>query len=337
MKQEPEKLAELLSEYALPSSFDLDSFENLVPTSGFPNRQKGASINKIRMSHYLALAQEKAPQVRKELIKLEHSERIDLLQAQLAIVLDQETIPLGEIQQLIDKVKSHPSVIQLDHPIQFADGTQIDRLTSADIDSILDRPILPRVHGLDYLRMVKDNGSKREIVNCREWLLALKEDFYPESNYDHKESAFFGSVASVIWAISRRLPYSDSYVSRGVAQTELLSPLLLPHLSGDEARDLRTLESEGHSLGAILSSKGIQLKTSEAFLSFEIEGMASAFWEVMRGDFSGGGFEEILIKQYERTIEGTYSTVQFRVLSRTKPTGLYEFRNIKDSELLSLL
>ena len=64
LEKSPEQLEQILRELKLPSDFDIDSIENLLPSSGYTNRRKGSSIDHVRIAHGLALAREKASRVR---------------------------------------------------------------------------------------------------------------------------------------------------------------------------------------------------------------------------------------------------------------------------------
>lgn len=338
LRQRPEELRQTLHALKLPPDFDLDGIENLLPSSGRANRQKGGSPTDLRTAHALELARGKTRQIEQIRSRLEQEDQVALARLQLSMAIEQGGIRYSELQSLISELETNPSIVQLSHPIVFADGEQMDRLTRSDVMSLLDKPISPRLHGLEALTLVDAGGATQKVHTAREWLVAKKDGLYPKNNYNLKEEAFFLHVAVVTWAIQRSMPHEETFLAdEGVESVEMLPPLLLPHVSGDDSRHLLELQSRGETVGSILESNGVVANKSASFLSFDYEGMHTTMWEVMRGSFSGDSREEILVQKYERTLEGTYAIVRFIILQRTQPSGPLQFLELSVSDLQSLV
>ncbi len=334
LRQRPEELSQTLHTLQLPPDFDLDGIENLLPSSGRANRQKGASTTDLRTAHALELARTKTRQIKQIRDRLEKEDQVALARLQLSIAIEQGAIGYSELQNLISELETNPSIVQLHHPIIFAHGEQVDRLTRSDAMLLLDKPISPRPHGLEALTLVGAGDATRRVHTAREWLVAKKDGLYPKSNYDVKEEAFFLHVAVVTWAIQRNMPHEKTFLAdEGVGSIEMLPPLLLPHISGDDYQHLLELQSRGETVGSILETNGVVPNRNVGLLSFDYEGMHTVMWEVMRGSFSGDGHEEILVQQYERTLKGTYAIVHFLILQRIQPSGPFQFLELSVSDL----
>jgi hypothetical protein len=207
----------------------------------------------------------------------------------------------------------------------------------SDPCTLLDNAMCPRNGGLPHLTLINDSDRELAVTDCRGWLDGLSRGFYAKTNYDIKESAFFKAVVSLVWALKLRKPSLETYLLGGLMSTERLPPSMLPHLSGDECRALREYANQGESVESLLKAEGITPEQTDSTIRFTYNHMESFMWEVLRGDFSGDGYEDLLISKYERTIEGTYSSFESLILSASDSHSKFRVTELGKSEFVELL
>jgi hypothetical protein len=101
--------------------------------------------------------------------------------------------------------------------LPFVDQELKGFLSSNDVDSLYDRPILPRLHGLEKLTMVRTTMSgkeKIEVHTCREWSEAIRDGYQPLSTYDIKEETLFKIVYALVVALAQAKCLNICQVSR---------------------------------------------------------------------------------------------------------------------------
>ena len=123
----------------------------------------------------------------------------------------------------------------------------------------------------------------------------------------------------------------------GIVDVGRLPPQLLPHLSSDEARELEKLANQGESVESLLAREKIMPKTDENSIRFTHNDMETIMWEVLRGDFSGDGYEQLLISKYERTTKGTYGSSETLILSGKDEHSKFEIARLSECDFVGLL
>ena len=144
-------------------------------------------------------------------------------------------------------------------------------------------------------------------------------------------------VASVVWALKSRLPPMKSFLPKNFNGHIRLSPTLLPHVDSGIAAQLKEYAQRGQSLESILERKNVVPQKTETSIQFTDDGFWCNIWEVIRGDFSGKGFEEMLIGKYDQAIHGTYGALSCYIISAEDHDSIMEVRKLKDEDLVKLL
>ena len=334
---EPEKLKSLLVELGLPEDFQRDNPKNLLPTLGFSNRQKSDSVDPLQLTHALNNASSKLSNVKEIYNQIKSNDEIDIAKLRLFHGVRTGEISTSDIGALLNEVRIGNTSGILNRPLVFADKEFVNISEVSDPCSLLDIAISPRVGGLPHLTLIDDMGKEMVVKNCRDWLNGIDQGYYAKSNYDIKESAFFEAVSSLVWALKNRKPPLDSYLSEGLFSLERLPPKLLPHLSGDEIRALEKHDKSGETVKSLLEAEAVIPDIGEFSVRFEYQHMEAFMWEVLRGDFSGDGCEDILISKYEKTIEGTYATSDSLILSAGDKHSNFEVKSLTSHDFIGLL
>jgi hypothetical protein len=336
LKEQPEELAKLLDEYGLDNEFDVDSLLNLVPSHRHCNLQKKSQIlPKSRAIHFLSIAESKFNKACK--IELEIKEQIqkDKFMILLQVALDEGRISRDELNSLIVGYSGSQNMFEVLTALPFVDSELKGFISSTDIDSLYDRPILPRFQGLDYLTMARGTWSDEEsikVYTCREWVEAIRDGYHARSTYDIKEETFFKNVYSLVVALAQAKVPRKRFISdlnASISNFNLLPVTLLPDLSGD--RELKRLQAEGVGISDLITQGEIKIISSSPLtLTLHYGYMGLYLYEILRADLNDDGIEDLLIGSYMRALEGTFgagSTMVLTLLGLDQPFTVAE--NIK--------
>lgn len=335
--EHPDDLKSLLADLGLPGDFHKGQPKNLLPTSGFANRQKSDKINLVQIKHALNTAQGKLSDVKVIYNRIKSEDEIGIAKLRLFHGVRTGEISIMEISGLLNEIQTGNNSGLLKRPLMFADKEFVDISKINKPSILLDKAICPRTNGLPHLTLINDSGNEEMVLSCRGWLNGLSRGYYAKTNYDIKESAFFEAVGSLVWALKfRKLP-SESKLSGGLLDIGRLPPQLLPHLSGDETRALENYSCKGESLESLLMAEDVTPDSGKFTLEFTYKHMETFMWEVMRGDFSGDGYEDLLISKYERVVEGTYASNESLILSARDNHSNFEIRRLDKNDFIKLL
>lgn len=314
LKGKPDQLTELLNEYGLNKDFDVDGLHNLVPSHRRCNLQKkGQVLPKSRALHFLSIADGKYDKAHKVELQLKEQAIKDRFTVLLQVALEEGLISREELSSLIARYTESPKMFEVLTALPFVDSELIGFFSSTDVDSLYDRPILPRTNGLDKLTMVRRASADEEEVwvrTCREWVEAVRDGYCPRTTYDIKEETFFKRVYALVAALAQaKVPMyrfiSDQKVS--IANFDLLPVTLLPALSSDQVEELQCFKSEGIFIPDLIAQGRVKVVSSSALsLTLHYDYMGLYLNEILRADLNDDGIEDLLVGNYEWALEGTF-------------------------------
>lgn len=103
LKKTDTELKRILSEYGLPDNFELDDYENWLPTHHHCNRDKGGRIpDKSEALHFIGIAKAKAIKARLEEEKCDRNLTKNKLLGKLAIGIQRKLITREELSKFLD-------------------------------------------------------------------------------------------------------------------------------------------------------------------------------------------------------------------------------------------
>jgi len=320
----PAELVKLLGEYGLQRDFDLDSPLNLVPTHRRCNLQKmGQILPQNAALHFLSITHNKYDKVNKIERELKEQALKDKLTVLLQIALDEGRISREMLNSLLANYSEAENKFELLITLPFLDSELRGFLSSTDVDSLYERPILPRLYGLDKLAMGRDTSSGPEKIyahNCREWVEATRGGYYPLTTYDIKEEAFFKNVYALVVGLAQAKVPKNSFISDAkvsISNFDLLPVSLLPIISGDDFGELKRFESEGIGILELIDIGKVKIISCPPMsLTLQYNYMALYLDEVLRADLNGDGFEDMLIRRYVRALGGTFGAGNTIALTR---------------------
>ena len=321
LKDKPKKLFDILYNYGLNKNFDIDSLSNLVPSHRSCNLQKtGQVLPKNRALHFLSIAEEKSSKALKIELEIKRQAEIDKFTILVQVALNDGKISHNEVASLLSQYTKSRDSFKVLAELPFADANLRGFISSTDVDLLYDRPILPRLHGLEKLDMAKgyDGEENRSVQTCREWIEAIREGYFAKTTYDIKEETFFKRVYALIIALAQAEEPKASFISKeyvSVANFNLLPVTILPVLTNDV--ELKNFVKHGISMNDLVDEGKVRIvSASPLSLKLYYGGMGLALNEILRSDLNGDGFEEILVGTYEWALQGTLGYGSVLALTR---------------------
>lgn len=292
-------------EYGLSETFDVDGLNNLVPSHRHCNLQKlGQILPKNRALHFLSIAEAKAAKAQKIETEIRRQIERDNVTVLLQVALDEGLLSPGQMTTVLTEYSKGRNIFEVVESLPFGSTELKGYFSSADIDLLYEKPILPRLHGLEHLEMAREVGNKTQkisVVSCREWAEATAEGYFACSNYDIKEEAFFRRVYAIIVCLAQAKVPKFSYISSpwlGVSNFELLPLRVLPILSKDDEEVITMMEGQGVHMTDLIRNGRVQVVERSALsLHLRFDGMGVVLSEIMRADIDGDGFEDILVSR----------------------------------------
>ncbi len=328
-----QEFVQVKEEYGLSKTFDIDGLGNLVPSHRHCNYQKhGLILPKNRTLHFLSIAEAKAAKALNIETEIRRQIERDKVTVDLQVALDMGLLSPGQITTILAAYSTGRDIFDIVESLPFVSTDLKGFFSSADIDLLYEKPILPRFHGLEHLEMVREVGDKTEkisVVSCREWAEAIVEGYCAYSNYDIKEETFFRRVYAIVVCLGQAKVPELSYISTpclGVSNFELLPLRVLPILSPNDEEEITMMEGQGVGIPDLVRNGRVQvIERSALSLDLHFDGMGVVLNEIMRADIDGDGYEDILVGNYEYAIEGTYGSGSVLLLTRQGPDEPFTF------------
>jgi hypothetical protein len=313
LKEKPEQLSVLLKDYEL-GNFDIDGLMNLVPSHRHCNLQKrGQILSKSRALHFLSIAESRYDKACKIEFELKEQAKKDKFTVLLQVALDEGRISSEQLASLITRYSETQNIFEVLSTFPFVDSELKGFLSSTDIDSLYDRPILPRRYGLETLHMgrkTSESEERIEVKTCHEWAEAVSDGYYALTTYDIKEETYFKRVYALVAALAKAKVPKHSFISEqrvSIANFDLLPVTLLPALSGDDVEELQRFKSEGvHILELIKQGRVKIVSSSPLSLTLHYNYMGLCLNEILRADLNDDGIEDLLLGIYSWALEGTF-------------------------------
>ncbi|HEX7289279.1 MAG TPA: hypothetical protein VF532_24055 [Candidatus Angelobacter sp.] len=311
----PKELERVLSELGLPPDFELNSLLNLLPAHSNCNSVKTSKVFRPDNARFfLERAASKEASVRRNIDALKLQNQKDRLLSTLHVAIESGELNLQEIHSTFRDSGS----VDLQHAIEFADGSSVAALHLRDVETLLDKPVLIGGSPEFAAEFVSDSGGKMVVRTCREYRAAKAGKYYALTTYDIKSEAFLKTANAVLEAVARAKTATVTYVSDpycGVADLQLLPKELLPVLSQDDEAEVRGMKEL--SLSELARRGEIEIvDVSSRRLDFKWRGLGAVLSELLRADLDGDGVEELLVQYYAYAVGGTFGHGDVGILSR---------------------
>lgn len=326
LNEKPELRAETLTKLGLPEDFDLLGWENLLPCRPGANLQKSATVFEPAHIHFfLGVATSKKSDVIKNLEKIERRKNRGR-----AVILLQQCLERGELSAeevariLEDYTEAPEAIFELLQGMKFIDSEEVTVVSKADLDTLRDRPVqLGENTHIDGLTLTNEASEKVFVRTCREYEQAISQGFFAQSTFDIKMSSWFEHQCGLLSALQAADTPSESFIENPkVSIVDLsLMPFSLFPVIGDVDGEIDPSISYQDK---VTDGSLIIRRVSQNLLSVESGGMGQQLIEVVRADLNGDGIEDILLFEYCYATEGTFGFGGVKMITRLKPTGMFE-------------
>ncbi len=324
---EPIEIRRLKSMLKLTEDFDINGYENILPCRAGANLQKGSLVFDLARTHFfLGIAKSKKAVIQKNI------ENIDKRKSRgKALVLLQQCLERGEllpseVARILEDYSEQPQeIFNLIEGLQLLNAEDIKTVAKADIANLMSRKVLlgQNNHGSELI-LTNDHNEKVHVCTCKEYVTAIKSEYYPRTSIDIKMSAIFEHQCGLLCFLQNAKIAEYSFINEprvGIVDLHLIPFSFFPVLC-DPPLDTqhRTTYQSKVDDGTIVIKR---LKQNMLCIE-EQGGMGQQLIEVTRADFNGNGMEDMLLFEYSYSTQGTFGFGKIRILTRNSINGLFE-------------
>lgn len=295
-KDEVKKIRE---KFSLPEANDINDYANILPCCSRCNKQKSDKIYDTTIATFLSKAQENKQAIEKLFQKIE-----DKYIASRSVVC---TIPFTLI-------------FKNEHRKGWCNKGEIVGLTENCIAS----------HNGNYLTLTNDRDDKIVVKNTVEYREAISDGYYAYTTFDMKEEHNFIVMSSVLYNLeSAQFPKICNLSNQKFFLDKLdMIDASLSLSSIQISGDYKDYQTTGRTISQDTRSGELKIiNSTENCLHLDRNGHIKIIRELLRGDFSNSGYEEILCSVYECFTEGTLGASHMIILSKESPDSLVQSKH----------
>ncbi len=318
----PERLAQVKRDLGLEDTFDLNGYENLLPSGAGPNMQKSDAVFDTAHVHFfLGLAKSKQAAIEAELAKIARRRSSGKVLILLQQALESGKLKPAEVAEILEKYGEEPEkIFHLLHGVDFGAPKLIEQIAAGELDALRDVPVAVA----EGLELTHDSDGKRAVRTCREYEQAIKDGFYPMTTVDIKMATFFEHRAGLLNVLERSREPIRSFINQprvGIVDLRLMPFTLFPSPEfGSEPSLEATYQDKVDSEVLVIKS----IAQNRLLVEEAGGGFGQQMIEVSRADFNGDGIEDILLFEYDYATHGSFGAGTVRVLTRKSADGPFE-------------
>ena len=217
--------------------------------------------------------------------------------------------------------------VELVRPIAFADGLAAGRLTAGEVDALLDRPVATGEGDEAGIELVQpgDQGNAKRVKSCRRYKQLSDQGWTARSDRDRGLEHFFFETCMSLEIVALARPAAHNYVDNprvSVNDLHLFAPSSWPAATGEQP--FRAAGQARRTMADMILEAGTIERTRTGYVSLRYGATRVVLEELARGDFSGDGYQDILVSM---TVTGTKGDNEFefsRLLSRRSPDATFD-------------
>ena len=193
---------QLIARGLIPSTFELNGLENLLPTSSYQN---GSKQDRVRgdsaLIHFLDVAATAKPKIDKILMQNAASDRRLKGYLMLKVQAERNDLDVDEVmdikRQEVDgwtRVTSSPDVDE---------GTGVTLVNAALASELLEKRLAIGGGGIHSVTVQNDRGDKRICSTCSEFLNAKDDGYWPLTQFDMNSYGMADRTCETLRAITK--------------------------------------------------------------------------------------------------------------------------------------
>ena len=224
-------------------------------------------------------------------------------------------------QAKVDPDKTEDITFELFKPIVFADGSEVNTITKAEIEALRNLPI--DMGRNTFAATLENKGDKRIVRTCREYDEAISAGYRPASNADIGLAAWFKYPCGTLQLLERATCHKRSFLPQDLFDLKLLPLKLFPVMTDYEQTYGRDIENETYHDQAETGELEVIEKSPHRF-GCKFKGSRYYLTEVVRADFNGDGTEDVLFYEADYAIGGTHRVYNLLILTRKSSEAKYK-------------
>lgn len=303
------KYEQVKIEYELNKAFDLNDFNNLVPSHSSCNQRKSNELfQKATTLYYLGLTMKSKSKIKTEIEKIKRRKNKGQIISKLQSALSSNLITRKELKEIMTQAEENDwnmTKIKLSLGVEFVDEVYDLFYLNTDSSILKDKKLLLGKVA-DHLELVNDNDEKINVSTLNEWKEAIKNNFYPLTTYAIKMSDNFTFLEEFIVALEKAKMPKMSFISEPWIEIDNLDCMSASILNDFEGK-LNEKYDDNSSIGDLVKQGAIKVNENDTFkISLEFGGMETSLIEIFRADFNSDGIEDIFVRGWTRAIGGTF-------------------------------
>jgi len=335
----PESLAKnadewhrIRSEQGLTDDFDIDGFENLLPSCRPCNsRKSGTPLALGRTAIELGVAGRAKPQVLALVRRFIEHDKVDKLRIALASALDSGKLSERDVSRLISQVRNDSGVFRLSSIPWLIQDQAIGEVSKTDVERYLSEKVSLPLNMKDGLRLISEDNTKVLVSSLGEFQDAIQKGFSTCSNFE-RDVAYqrFERPLAFLQVLKAAKFAEQSFMDdprRGLSDISLLPATLLfvtEDMTSDEAFAGQRSRLDGKSIQDLVENGEATVKeVGSEMLAVQYDHGRTFMFEMMRADVNADGIEDMVIHWGGGPIRGTYRTASVVVLTRRSQDEMF--------------
>lgn len=329
-KKSKKEWEEFCKSHGIPTTFDLNDYDNLLPSCRPCNKKKGTLVlHSGGLAILLARAQKKANEVRLEVEKLKNQNLRGEQLFAVIMAVDQGQLTRESISIALNQNDASKGKFNLSYPFNLHGDVSLRELSVDDLDKYLDATInLPWLE--DGLVLHTQDGIEVKVRTLREYMNETAKGSFAYSNAAMKiAAAVFERPLKVLNILRQSKPCKKSFVDdphRGISDIDLLPVSLLSDAAyygpgfdelpprSIQEKTIAELVRKGEATVTQVGSDHIGLRYADEW---------TYMFEIMRTDVNDDGVQDLLISRSGGPLMGTLQWSEIIAISRFSDSDIF--------------
>ncbi|UVC11189.1 hypothetical protein IHQ71_11790 [Rhizobium sp. TH2] len=297
--KKPKLLADLQSKRLAPADFDINGFENLLPSANFQNQGKSAKqMEENALVYYLELARQKKPEIQRRLAARYRSNAELKAYLDLKAASEKNDVSLEEMLTVFAHRAEGAVTLRITPAIE---GANLATANSSVAATLMDRPFALGGGTVTEVIVHSSNGHSLTCTTSNEFIRAQQLGYFALTQTDIKIASMASETTEALRAIRDSTFADESELREPIVKLRHLDRWAAEWVAGglvdhDDLEKIAGLKTISDVVDAGLC-KVESLEDHE--VSFIVHhGLDVTLRELMRADLDGDRWEEILIFNY---------------------------------------
>ncbi|GAA0775737.1 hypothetical protein GCM10009434_24120 [Brevundimonas olei] len=298
-------LARLRARNLVAANFDINGFENLIPTHGPRNRQKSEQVLEDEaLVFFLQIARPRAERAAALYNELTERDRSLNGFLQLQAAAQRNSISVDDMFKVMKHQSSGEVVIRMAPAIE---GEAIYSANSAVASELMDMPFSLAGANVGGVRLEGPGGEKLVAKTSNEFLAAKAADYSPITQYDINMWSWADATSETLKAVKNSRFATNSEIRFPLVSFENLDRWSAEWITMNAVEEVPASHAACASIAQLLAG-GFAKLVQQGKWMVDIEydaGLSTKLSELVRADLDNDGHEEILVNAVAYAPGGT--------------------------------